>query len=282
MIEKIFVFVFGACLGSFLNVCIYRLPQNMSITKPFSFCPHCKKPIQWFDNIPIISYLVLKARCRSCKGKISFIYPLVELLGGLLLLFLYIRFSYSLNFFKFSFLFLLLIVLSFIDIEYHAIPGYLCFFGVMAGLCFAIYEPTMKMFMMQENQDVLYVVEDFYQAGYTFVKNLIFGFGFAYMFKFFSDMLLHFYLIWRKKDSIDGEKEALGLGDVDFMGMVGVFIGPQLVVVTFFLAPFIALGYSLFALITKRSHVVPYLPYLSMATFISFLWGKNLLQLFNI
>jgi prepilin signal peptidase PulO-like enzyme (type II secretory pathway) len=111
------------------------------------------------------------------------------------------------------------------------------------------------------------------------LRGLIFGLGFTYLFKFFGDILLNIYLSVRKKESIEGEKESLGLGDVDFMGVIGVFLGIKAVVMVFFLAPFFALVYSLFSLIVKKSHLIPYLPYLSLAAITVFFWGNHILKM---
>lgn len=273
MLEKILVFIIGSCVGSFLNVCIYRIPKNISIIKPFSFCPKCNVPINWFDNIPIISYLLLRGRCRSCKKNISFRYILVELITACIFLFLYTKFYISNEFLKFTFLFSLLIVVSFIDIDYHAVPVSLCLIGIAVGFLFSLIHSF-----------------DYLKSGsfdlhiwpiWKSVEGLIVGFGFTYLFKFFGDAALNVYLTLRKKDSIEGEKESLGLGDVDFMGLIGVFLGSRLVVTTFFIAPFVAVVYSVFAILFKKSHLIPYLPYLSLAAFISFLWGTNILAFFG-
>jgi leader peptidase (prepilin peptidase)/N-methyltransferase len=272
MIEKIFAFVFGACLGSFLNVCIHRLPKDLSIVKPSSFCPKCKTSIRWYDNIPCISYLALKGRCRACKERISMRYPLVELITALLFLTLYMRFGLGINFFKFAFFFSLLVVVSFIDIDYHAIPIYLCFIGVTIGLVLSVIE-TAQILKTTTITDPL---------GLPFVKtlrNLMLGFGFTYLFKFFGDVFITLYLSLRKKESIEGEKESLGLGDVDFVGMAAVFMGIKSAILLFFLAPFFAIIYSVFALIFKRSHLIPYLPYLSLASLTVFFWGDKILGL---
>ena len=273
MLAKIFSFVFGACLGSFLNVCIYRIPRNLSIVKPSSFCPHCKKPIKWYDNIPILSFIILAGRCRYCRRKISFRYPVVEIITAFLVLFLYSRYGISLEFFKFLFLFSLLVVVSFVDIEFHALPVYLCFLGILTGLVFASFD---TLTVLKKN-----ILPLFWQKLPLFIsfKGLIFGLGFTYFFKLFGDIFLNFYLNLRGKESIEGERESLGLGDVDFMGMIGTFLGTKCVILTFFIAPFIALFYAIFALILKKSHIIPYLPYLSLATFISFLWGDKILNL---
>ncbi len=270
---SVFIFLLGSCLGSFLNVCIYRIPRNLSIVKPSSFCPHCKKPINWYDNLPILSFFLLRGKCRNCKEKISFRYLIVEFLTAILALFLYLKFGLTLNFFKFLFLFSLLIVVSFIDIEFRALPLYFCFLGIVIGLGFSIGE------------SLKYLREEIYLPSvenlplvFSF-KGLIFGLGFTYLFKLLGDVFLNFYLTLRGKESIEGEKESLGLGDVDFMGMVGTFLGTNLAILAFFLAPFLALFYVIFALLFKRSHIIAYLPYLSLATFVSFLWGDSILRL---
>jgi leader peptidase (prepilin peptidase)/N-methyltransferase len=268
MLDLAIVFVVGLCVGSFLNVCIARLPENKSIVKPSSFCPHCKKAINWYDNIPVLSYLFLMGKCRFCKKRISIVYPAVELITAFILLFLYNQFGLSLDLFKYGILFILLIVVSFIDIKYHAIPAYLCILGISLAVFLSLI-PTIKA-IKQGGVDLglLPIV--------ITVKNLIFGLGFAYLFKLFGDFFMGVYLGFQKKDSIEGETESLGLGDVDFMGMIGAFLGVKAVILVFFLAPFVALAYTVFALIFKRSHLIPYLPYLSIATFIVFVWGNNI------
>lgn len=270
MLEKIAAFILGSCLGSFLNVCIHRLPKEKSVVRPRSFCPKCKTTIKWYDNIPLLSYLILRAKCRSCGEKILLRYPLVELITGVLALVLYSKFGLSVLLFKFIFFFALLVVVSFIDIDYHAIPVYLCVVGIIVGLAFTI-SPSLNIFKSGVvSLDKLPIS--------LAVKGLIFGFGFTYLFKFFGDVFIDFYLKFRKKESIEGETESLGLGDVDFMGMVGVFLGMQSVVLVFFMAPFFAVLYSIFALIFKKSHLIPYLPYLSLATLTAFFWGNKILS----
>lgn len=270
MIGKVFLFILGACVGSFLNVCIYRLPKEKSIITPRSFCRQCNVPIKWYDNIPLLSYIFLKGKCRSCRERISFRYPFVEFITGLLFLVLYIKLGLSLSFAKFAFFFCLLIIISFIDIDYHALPVYLCVVGISVGLGFSLLPSLELLKRGTVNLTTLPIVRAF--------RGLIFGFGFTYLFKFFGDVFIDFYLKLRRKESIEGERESLGLGDVDFMGMVGVFLGTKAVIFTFFLAPFFALGYSIFALIFKRSHLIPYLPYLSLATVTIFFWGDKILS----
>ena len=265
------VMIFGLCIGSFLNVCIYRLPKEKSVVRPPSSCPKCGNFIQWYDNIPVLSFILLRAKCRNCRVNISWRYPLVEALTALTLVLLYIKFGLSLAFCKFAIFFLLLIVVSFIDIDYHAIPVYFCFIGIVIGFLFSIVE-TFKMsrFVALDLQTMPVC---------TAFKGLIFGFGFAYLFKFFGDIFLGIYLHFRKIESIEGETESLGLGDVDFLGMVGVFLGVKGAILTFFIAPFVAIVYAVFAFIFKKSHLIPYLPYLSVGTVVAFLWGDRILKL---
>lgn len=277
MLEAIVVFIFGISFGSFLNVCIHRLPQEKSIIKPASFCPKCKTPIKWYDNIPILSYLFLKGKCRACSAKISFRYPLIEFITGLFFLILYLKFGLSLLFVKFVFLFCLLILVSFIDIDYHAIPVYLCLLGIGAGLVFSLAQSNWSQGILI---DFIRVSKGQWPTS-PFSRSLVgllFGLGFTYLFKLFGDCFITVLLYLRKKESIEGEKESLGLGDVDFMGMVGVFLGVKAVLLVFFIAPFCAVFYSIFALIFKRSHLIPYLPYLSLATIIVFFWGNKILS----
>ena len=270
IVEQVFFFILGTFVGSFLNVCIWRLPKEMSIIKPRSSCIKCKAPVRWYDNIPLLSYIILGGKCRDCKVKISFRYFLVEFITGLGFFVLYTKFGPSLVLGKFIFLFCLLIVVSFIDIDYHAIPAYLCVLGIIFGLAYSLFLSFKIIRTGVFSLETIPIARDF--------KGLIFGFGFGYLFKFFGDVFVDVYLNWRKKESIEGERESLGLGDVDFMGMIGVFMGIKAVVIIFLLAPFFAIAYSVIALIFKKSHLIPYLPYLSLATVVVFFWGDKILS----
>jgi len=265
------IFFIGLCIGSFLNVCIYRLPKDKSIVKPGSSCPQCGKLIRWYDNIPLLSYVFLGGKCRDCKAHISLRYPLVELLTAFLFLLAYHRCGYSLDLYIFCFFFAMLVLVSFVDIDYHAIPVYFCFIGIVGGMIFISIRSFYHIDLLTSDILSLPVIHS--------LIGMIFGMGFAYMFKFFGDVLLAFYLHFKKQDSIEGEKESLGLGDVDFLGMVGVFLGIKGAILTFFLAPFVAVLYAVYAFIFKKSHLIPYLPYLSVGCLIAFLWGDKILKL---
>jgi len=280
--EIIIVFILGICVGSFLNVCIYRLPKEKSIIRPASHCPGCEAPVKWYDNIPLVSYILLGGKCRSCKGNIRPRYFLVELITGILFLVFYLKFGFSLLSFNFIFLFSLLILVSFIDIDYHAIPAYLCPVGIVGGLFFSALRSRPYDILF----DIARILESsntgFFRLPYSpFINSfigLLFGLGFIYLFKLFGDVFIILWLYLRKKESIEGERESLGLGDVDFMGMIGVFLGIKGVILVFFIAPFLTVMYSVFALIFKKTHLIPYLPYLSLATLVTFFWGDKILS----
>ncbi|UCG35844.1 MAG: prepilin peptidase [Candidatus Omnitrophota bacterium] len=269
---KFLLFVIGCCVGSFLNSCIYRLPQRISLIKPRSSCPHCKTPLKWYENVPLLSFIILRGRCSHCRQRISLRYPFVELITAVLFVALYQKFGIGMSFFASAFFFCLLIVISFIDIAYHAIPIYLCFLGIVVGLGFSVAKSIILV------RQWVFNIYNFPLI--TAIKGMIVGFGLAYLFKFFGDQFIAFYLAVRKKESIEGEKESLGLGDVDFLGMVGVFMGIQGAVMVFFIAPFLALFYALLAIIFRRSHLIPYLPYLSAASVVVFFWGNHIVRYF--
>ena len=132
------VFVFGAMLGSFLNVCIARIAKGESVVRPPSHCPKCNNPISFFDNIPIISFLILLGRCRSCGERISPRYLFVEVLTGLLAAALYCQFGLGLAFFT-AFIFVAaLIVISFIDLDVRIVPDAISLPGILAGVLFSL------------------------------------------------------------------------------------------------------------------------------------------------
>ncbi len=272
---EIFIFVLGLCIGSFLNVCIYRLPRELSIVKPvFSFCPHCKKTIEWYDNIPLLSFLFLKGKCRFCGEKISVRYFLVELLTGIVFLFTFVKFGLSFLFLKYIFLFVFCILVSFIDIDYHAIPGWICILGIFTAVAMSL----VKTGQLISHRGLLDVSFSSLPVVHS-IKGLLLGIGLSYSLKIAGDFGLWIYLSLKKQETIEGEKESLGLGDVDFLGMVGAFLGWKLSFLTFFLAPVVSLVYGVYIIAFKKSHLIAYLPFLSLACFISAFWGDKIIKL---
>lgn len=136
------VAVFGLVLGSFLNVCIFRLPHRASIVSPGSHCPRCKHPIRWYDNVPVLSYVLLRGRCRDCGERISLIYPIVEVATAGLLLLTFRLHGWGLDFIRDAALILLLVVIVFTDLLERRIPHAVTVPGIVAGLAFSWFVPV--------------------------------------------------------------------------------------------------------------------------------------------
>jgi leader peptidase (prepilin peptidase)/N-methyltransferase len=202
--------LFGLLIGSFLNVCIYRLPRDLSVVTPRSFCPECEAPIAWFDNIPLLSYLFLRARCRKCGKRIPLRYPLVELLTGAAFFCAVWALGLSAGAFKFCVFGAIVITLVFSDLEERILPDEFTLGGTAVGILFAVVVP-MKFGIMHlllfsvRNQIVLSVAEAAFAAGF-FAGTLWFV---GVLFK----MIRH--------------REGLGLGDVKMVAMIGAFLGLQ-------------------------------------------------------
>lgn len=251
--NAIFVFLFGLLLGSFANVCIYRLPKEKSVIRPRSYCPNCNKTIAWFDNIPVLSFITLKGRCRNCKQKISLRYPLVELITAVLFLLLFLKFGFSINFFSYSLLSLGLIIATFIDFEYRIIPFEITVTEIILGVILSLVFPRMH----NSSAHLIGLLKS--------CLGLLAGGGIIYLTGFIFD-LVYFRLL--KKPPIEGETESMGGGDVMLMAMAGAFLGWQRVLLVFFLAPFFGAVVGIYSLISKKTHLIAYGPYLSLATII--------------
>ena len=139
VIFYIFFFLTGLAIGSFANVCIYRIPLNLSVVKPRSCCPGCKKQIKWYDNIPVLSYLFLAGKCRCCKGKISVIYPVVELMTGFSFVLLFYFYGLTPALLLFCFTVFCLVAVSGIDYYHQIIPDIFPLMLVISGLLFSFF-----------------------------------------------------------------------------------------------------------------------------------------------
>jgi len=142
-IFQTYFFLVGLCIGSFLNVCIYRIPLKQSLWKPRSHCPNCGKSISWYFNIPLLSYVLLRGRCANCKVKISPVYFFVELLTGIVFLLLYRYFGVSRAFWIYGYFASNIIVLTFIDYYHRLLPHRLTFSGTILGLITSFFNPYM-------------------------------------------------------------------------------------------------------------------------------------------
>ena len=253
----VFIFLFGLAIGSFLNVCIYRIPRaDVSIHSPRrSFCPACSEPISPYDNIPILSYLLLRGKCRHCSAPISVLYPLVELATAGLYLFLYYHFGLTLEFLLALAFITLLLPISVIDTQHYIIPNVLIVTGLILGfviVCGIAYQRA----------DVWYLLIRLIGAvAGGLVLWLVAVIGSAAL-----------------------RKKAMGGGDIKLMALIGLFLGawPELAMVIAFSALSGAVvGTTLIVSgIKDRQSPIPYGPFLAGAAVLILLWGDRLWHLY--
>jgi leader peptidase (prepilin peptidase)/N-methyltransferase len=251
-LDRFFVFMMGAIIGSFLNVCIYRMPRNKSIVFPASHCPHCEKDLYWYDNIPILSYMVLFGKCSFCRRKISSRYPIVEILTAALIVALFIKLGINVKFFVYSAFVCGLIVSTFIDMEFKEIPDSISLGGLILGLILAPIFP---------------VLFDTAVRSASFVQSAIgalAGGGTIYAMGIFGRVLF--------------KKDAMGGGDVKLMAMIGSILGWKLALLSFFIAPVFGAGVGIFMKMRSGDETIAYGPFLSMAAVISIFYGQVILR----
>lgn len=265
MIGKILAFIFGSIVGSFLNVCIHRMPLGESVVWPHSHCPKCKKKIPTYDNIPFLSYIILKGRCRFCHEKISLRYPLVELLTALMFLAIFNRYGLSYDFFIFIVFICGLIIATFVDIQHRIIPDEISVGGIILGFILT----AIKGFNLRPiTYDLRPMLNSF--------LGIVIGGGLIYLTGKLFD-LVYFKLL--KRPPIQGETESMGGGDVKLLAMIGAFLGWQKVIFVFFMAPFFGAIVGIINLAIKKDHTIPYGPFLSLAAIFSIFWMDKIIRL---
>ena len=238
---SVFNLILGAIVGSFLNVVIYRVPRNESIVNPPSHCPVCGHPLKWYDMVPIVSYIVLKGRCRYCGAKISIKYPLIEALTGFAFVGVGLRFGWSLQFFEYITFSALLIAVGFTDLFDGVVPDIIVIPGAIVGLVFSALQ------------------------GKAVLSSSIFGLLF---------LLGVFALI------IVVTRGGMGQGDATFGAMIGSFIGFKFSVVVLVLAFILGaiIGVILLSVSHKSGKdTMPFGPYLAIAAYIVVLYGYKIL-----
>ncbi|MHC4713777.1 MAG: prepilin peptidase [Planctomycetota bacterium] len=265
-------FCLGLIVGSFLNVCIYRLPREESIVYPPSHCPSCYQAIRPRDNIPVLSYIILRGRCRSCGARISAVYPLVELLSGALFAFYYWRFvetsvpamavvpaASTILYYAAFYLVLMafvcaLVVVTFIDFKYFIIPDEVSLGGLVLALAasFAFTEI---------HESALWAGRPHFSGLLSALLGAAVGAGIIYGIGGIGKLLLR--------------KEAMGFGDVKLIAMIGAFVGWQMTVFVIFFSALLGAVYGVAHLaITGRSKM-PYGPFLAMAALFSLLFENQ-------
>ena len=220
------IFVFGLVFGSFLNVCIYRVPRGLSVVRPRSACPQCGKAIQFYDNIPVVSWLLLRGRCRNCSARITARYLIVELLTACVFLLCYSRFGLTLATLKCAIFGFLLLGLIFSDAETHLLPDKMTLTGLVIGLIFSWFVPV---------SDLLSVLlPGFWQIPVSpnFSSRLFSFMDAALGAAIGASFLYGAGAIYLRARGVEG----MGFGDVKLMAMIGSFVGLRLTILTIFAA----------------------------------------------
>ena len=241
------IFLFGASLGSFANVCIYRLPRDKQIISGRSFCPKCKKKIKWYDNLPLISYIFLNAKCRNCDKSISVRYLIVELITGISFLLIFLSFKNLYTIVFLSTLILILIMIFFIDLENFIIPDSLNF--LIMGLA------LFKNFIPSFNTSLIHDIN----------QSLIGG-----IIGYFSIWLIIF--LYKTLKKIDG----MGLGDAKLMAGIGLLFGWQSIPLVLFFSSILGLFFDAPSLLKKQKTMkseIPFGPFIIIAMLIYFVFG---------
>ncbi len=242
---EVFIFLMGLCIGSFLNVCIYRLPESKSIVHPRSMCPNCDTLIPFYDNIPLFSYLWLKGQCRRCKVKISMRYPMVELLGGLVALGTYLRFGLTIETLIYYVFIAALLVVTFIDLDHRIIPDVITLPGI--PICFAA---------------------SFALPAITYkdaLLGILVGGGSLFLVAWVYTLLT--------------KKEGMGGGDIKLLAMMGAIVGWQGVLFTIFVASLVGTLAGFAVMLQSRKGMklaVPFGPFLSIGSITYIFFGTEL------
>ena len=231
------IFAFGLAFGSFLNVCIYRLPRDLSVVRPGSTCPHCHHPVRFYDNLPLISWLILRGRCRDCKAPITPRYLFVELLTALIFLACYWHFGLTLAALKYCTLGFLLLGLIFTDAETFLLPDKMTLPGLALGLLFSLFVPVNDLASQLLPGMVSLPVNSSLAAHLLSFADSVLGAAVGSAFIYGAGA------IYLRARGVEG----MGFGDVKLMAMIGSFLGLKLTILTIFTA---SIAGSLFGLST--------------------------------
>ncbi len=246
-IEIILIFILGLIVGSFSNVCIYRIPRNESIIYPASHCPKCRSNISPKDNIPLLSYILLKGRCRNCKSKIAIQYPIVEFLTGLIYLIIYLIYGLSIQSLIYIILSSALVIIAFIDLNEQIVPDVISLPGIIIGFILSFFVPYISF--------INSALGVFVGGGII----LVIGLAGSVIFK----------------------KEAMGGGDVKLAAMIGAFLGWRYIIISLFLGFFLGALAGIILILSKiksREDVVPFGPFIVLGSFITLLWGEKIIS----
>jgi leader peptidase (prepilin peptidase)/N-methyltransferase len=258
--DHVFVFLIGACIGSFLNVCVYRIPKRLSLIRPGSHCPRCGSPVRWWDNIPILSYILLRGRCRDCGVRISVQYPLIESLTALFLLLVYYQFGFSVSFIGYSIFSVLLILIFFIDLHHLIIPDLLTVPGIGLGVLFTWLAGRAPAAIGRP-----WLAEGLRESLIGAVVGA-------------SILLLAAYL-----GKLAYKKDVMGGGDVNLAAMVGAFLGWKFLLLTLFIS-FLSGSVAGLILVGARRKTmasqIPFGPFIAGSALFVLIHGEGLLAFY--
>ena len=246
-INVVLIFILGLIVGSFSNVCIYRIPRNESIIYPASHCPKCHSNIAPKDNIPLLSFILLKGRCRNCKSKISIQYPIVEFLTGLIYLIIYLIYGLSIQTLVYIILSSALIIIAFIDLNEEIVPDVISLPGIVIGFIISFFVP--------------------YISFVNSALGVLVGGGII--------------LIIGLVGSVIFKKEAMGGGDVKLAAMIGAFLGWRYIVISLFLGFFLGALAGITLIMSKiksREDAIPFGPFIVLGSFITLFWGEKIIS----
>ena len=254
MLLQLVVVIFGALIGSFLNVCIYRIPRGISVVWPSSRCPSCNAPIRAWDNIPVLSFLLLGGSCRNCRVRIPYRYPLVESLNAVFYLILLWRFGPGWPFLVYALFCSALIVITFIDLDFQIIPDRITLPGIPIGLfagSLLLPDPFLRSVTLGWRGSLIGAVSGF----------------------------LFFYLVAAAGEKVF-KKEAMGGGDIKMMAMVGGVIGWKGIILTTFLGSLLGSIIGVLMMIfagRERGSLIPFGPFLAVGSAISLIFGQEII-----
>ena len=241
------IFIFCLCIGSFLNVCIYRIPESKSIISPGSMCPICGNPIKFYDNIPMLSFIILRAKCRNCNAYISLRYPLVEILTGFFALGVFIKFGSSIEAPIYFVFIATLLVITFIDIDHRIIPDVISLPGIVFFFIASLTISTIS------------IIDSF--IGILAGGGILFAIAEIY---------------WR----ITG-KEGMGGGDVKLLAMIGALIGWQGVLFTIFVSSLVGTIIGIIVMLIQGKNLklaIPFGPFLSIGAVVYVFFGNEFIN----
>src|SRR5687767_2437815 len=269
--ELAFSFLIGLAIGSFLNVCISRMPHKESVVHPRSRCPRCRKPIAGYDNIPVLSYLLLGGRCRHCRKKISIRYPLIEVLTGVISALIYIKYDLGLEYAVYFVFAAALIVLAFIDADHRILPDPITLNGLWIGI-------LVSLFIFIPGPLVARALQ---AAGSSFPSERLVSFASSVL-----GAIVGGGILWGVGEAYFRLRgvEGMGFGDVKMMAMVGAFLGTPRTVFTIMAGSLLG---SVIGLLMMRfggkdkEYELPFGTFLSLGAIVALLYGDAIIDLYK-